>query len=59
MLVLSRRVGQTLRIGDAVVAVVRVQGKQVRLAISAPRDVEVVREEIDVKEDSPLAAKAR
>lgn len=47
MLILTRRVGETLRIGDDVsVTVLRVKGNQVRLGVSAPRDVSVHREEI-------------
>jgi carbon storage regulator len=46
-LVLSRRVGETLRIGDDIeITVVGVQGSQVRIAIAAPREVAVPREEI-------------
>jgi carbon storage regulator len=47
MLTLKRRVGEVLRIGEDVsVAVIRVKGRQVRLGISAPNDVAVLREEI-------------
>ncbi len=47
MLVLSRRLGETLIIGDDVrVTVLGVNGNQVRLGIEAPKDVEVHREEI-------------
>lgn len=45
-LVLSRKVNETLIIGNARVTVVRVTGDTVRLAIEAPRDVNVVREEL-------------
>lgn len=47
MLILTRRVGETLMIGDSVtVTVLGVKGNQVRLGITAPRDVSVHREEI-------------
>ena len=47
MLILTRRVGETLMIGDDVkVSVLGVKGNQVRVGVSAPRDVAVHREEI-------------
>ena len=47
MLILTRRVGETLMIGDEVtVTVLGVKGSQVRLGIMAPKDVGVHREEI-------------
>ncbi len=47
MLILTRRVGETLMIGDSVsVTVLGVKGNQVRLGINAPKDVAVHREEI-------------
>ena len=47
MLILTRRVGETLMIGDQVtVTVLGVKGNQVRVGISAPKDVSVHREEI-------------
>ena len=47
MLVLSRRLGETLIIGDDVkVTVLGVSGNQVRLGIAAPKEVSVHREEI-------------
>jgi carbon storage regulator len=47
MLILTRRVGETLMIGDDVkVTVLASKGNQIRIGIDAPRDVEVHREEI-------------
>jgi carbon storage regulator len=47
MLILSRRVGEIIRIGPhIVVTVLGVNGTQVRIGVDAPRDVEVHREEI-------------
>lgn len=63
MLILTRRVGETLMIGDSVtVTVLGVKGNQVRIGITAPKDVAVHREEIyqrihgeegDHRSDSP------
>ena len=47
MLILTRRVGETVVIGDNVtVTVLGVKGNQVRLGVNAPREVAVHREEI-------------
>jgi carbon storage regulator len=47
MLILTRRVGETVTIGDEVtVTVLGVKGNQVRLGVQAPRTVAVHREEI-------------
>ena len=47
MLILTRRVGETLVIGDNVtVTVLGVKGNQVRIGVNAPKDVSVHREEI-------------
>lgn len=47
MLILTRRVGETLMIGDEVsVTVLGIKGNQVRIGVKAPKDVSVHREEI-------------
>ena len=47
MLILTRRIGETVMIGDDVtVTVLRVKGNQVRLGVNAPKSVSVQREEI-------------
>ena len=50
MLVLTRRTGENLLIGDdIVVKVLGQKGNQVRLGIKAPRDVTVLREELKIE----------
>ncbi len=47
MLILTRRVGETLMIGDDIkVTVLGVKGSQVRIGVTAPKEVAVHREEI-------------
>lgn len=47
MLILTRRVGETLMVGDEVtVTVLGVKGNQVRIGVNAPKEVPVHREEI-------------
>jgi carbon storage regulator len=47
MLILTRREGESVRIGaDVTVTVLRVKGSQVRIGVNAPKDVAVQREEI-------------
>ena len=56
MLVVTRRVGQAIKIGDDItVTEQEVNGKQVRIGVDAPRDVPVHREEVyeRIKADAP------
>ena len=47
MLILTRRIGESIVIGDDVsVTVLRIKGNQVRLGIEAPRTVSVQRDEL-------------
>lgn len=51
MLVLTRKVGEKILIGDnIVITVVDIRGSQVRLGIDAPRETYVIREELKNKE---------
>ena len=61
MLILSRRVGESITIGkDIVIKVVEISGNQIRLGIDAPREVRVLREEIinAMKDENRAAAAA-
>lgn len=47
MLVLTRRLGESIKIGDDIeVKVVKIQGKQVRLSFDAPKDISINRTEV-------------
>ena len=47
MLVLTRKLGEVIRVGDAVtVRVLEVKGSQVRLGVEAPAEVRIYREEV-------------
>jgi carbon storage regulator len=63
MLILTRRAGEALRIGDEIeVTVMAVNGSQVRLGINAPRNIAVDREEIAERkrrDREALAARAK
>ena len=55
MLILTRRVGETLIIGDDVfITVLGVKGNQVKIGINAPKNVTVNREEIKRKIDAQI-----
>lgn len=57
MLILTRRLGETLMIGDDVqITVLGVKGNQVRMGITAPESVQVHREEIYLKIQTEKAA---
>jgi carbon storage regulator len=59
MLVLTRKEGESIKIGDNItVTVVEIKGGQVRLAIEAPLEIRIFREEIyeKVKRENLLAA---
>ena len=60
MLVLSRKSGERILIGDEIaITIVRIGPNTVRLGIDAPRDMNIVREELTVeKEEQPKAARA-
>lgn len=52
MLVLSRKVGQQVKIGDSIiVTITRIGGQAVRIGVEAPRDMAIVRSEIDSNQD--------
>ncbi len=48
MLVLSRKVGQTIRIGDQVsITITQIKGKNIRIGIEAPAEIAIRRGELD------------
>ena len=58
MLVLSRKVGESIQIGDNIfVSVVEVKGGRVRLSFDAPNDIKILREELapQVQPEIPTA----
>ena len=60
MLILSRRTGESLMVGDdVVVTVLGIKGNQVRLGVNAPRDKVVHREEVFKKVSEKPAGRFR
>ena len=60
MLILTRRIGETLMIGDDItVSILGVKGNQIRIGINAPNDVPVHREEVCERILNQEPAKAR
>jgi len=58
MLMLTRRAGETILIGDDIwVTIVAVDGAQVRVGVSAPKEVRIDREEVRQRIDAEKAAK--
>jgi len=56
MLILTRRVGETVVIGeDIVVTVLSIKGNQVRIGVQAPKEVSVHREELLKRQREPAA----
>ncbi len=54
MLVLSRTIGETIKIGDDItIMVTDVRGKHVRLGIEAPKELKIIRLETDGSRDAP------
>jgi carbon storage regulator len=50
-LVLSRKAGQRIKVGDSIVIEInRIQGNVVRVAIKAPKDQRIIREELEGRE---------
>ncbi len=59
MLVLTRRIGETLIIGEDIrVTILDVSGNQVRLGVTAPREVPVHREEVAARTRGKLVGAA-
>ena len=55
MLILTRRINESLIIGDKVtVTILGVKGNQVRIGVDAPRNVAVHRQELTEKQESPV-----
>lgn len=60
MLILTRRIGETLKIGDEIdVTILSVKGNQVRIGVNAPSKVSVHREEIYLRIQNERIERAR
>jgi len=58
MLLLSRKVGQLIRISEDIVIVVRsIEGTRIKIGIEAPKDVQVLRAELASREPVPMKVK--
>jgi carbon storage regulator len=55
MLVLSRKEGESVRVGDAVITITKVNGGNVKLGFTAPQSTKVVRTEIENRPRRPAA----
>lgn len=51
-LVLTRKSGESVRIGEAIVKIASIDGNKVSLAITAPQEIEIVRTEIDTRDNA-------
>ena len=61
MLVLTRKIGESLRIdGDVIVTIVEVKGKNIRVGIEAPKETKIYREELfwKIRKENEAAAAA-
>ena len=52
MLVLGRRAGESIRIGDITVKIVEARNGQIKVGIDAPKDIPIVRQELEGKRDA-------
>ena len=60
MLVLSRKLGQSLKVGDGVrITIVKIDNNSVRLGIDAPQDVSIQRQEIAFQVSEPITKKRK
>jgi carbon storage regulator len=60
MLILTRRRGESIRVGDHITfTVLGVSGEQVRIGVAAPREIAVDREEIYVRKKNEKQSRAR
>ena len=57
MLVIARRVGETVRIGpDIAITIREIQGRRVRLSVTAPASVAITRAELEREDEEPRAS---